>query len=469
MWENPSPVALASLDTSAVARTLSQIADRQDDLADAYFERVEVVELPPEGEPPGFRVRREEGLAVRLIRGPEVWLAARDAIAPAELAGAVRQVARALPPAAYPEPAVEVEPWPEAPGPASLAEVPLAVSRAIRARHAAFPLRLGVGRHRREIQVVGPTLVPPGERESFLSLTAQLPWGRWGMLAPDPAEPALAEGGEEGLRGRRPGRQDEAVKALAETAAEALVERFRCRQAPPPAARRSAVVLGPHAAAVFLHEAVAHALEVDTLGLIGRPERALGLAMGPEILSVLDDPSTAPASVRRTGDDEGSPALRRWLLRQGVVEQPLADRLWARTSDAFEPGAGRRASRHEPPGPRSSHLELVPGEATEEELLSGADGGLWIAEADRGRLDPLTGRFVLEVPCARRIRSGSKADPIGRFALVGTVADLVERVVAVGRDAVAAGAGWCAKGGRRLPVWATAPGLLLDGVEVRPC
>ncbi len=467
MWENSFPVALESLDTSAVARTLSQVADRPDDLADAYFERIEEVELPPEGEAPGFRVRREEGFAVRLVRGPETWLAARDGITPADLADAVRQVARALPPAAYPEPAVEVGPWPQAPGPAELADVPLAVSRAIRARHAAFPLRLGVRRHRREIQVVGSTVVPKEERESFLSLAGELPWGRWGMLAPDPSADAPPAGEADLGRSRR--RMDAAVKALAETAADALVERFRCRQAPAPAARRCAVVLGPHAAAVFLHEAVAHALEVDTLGLVGRPEGALGLAMGPEILSVLDDPSTAPASVRRATDDEGAPVVRRWLLRQGVVEQPLADRLWARISDAFEPGAGRRASRHEPPGPRSTHLELVPGEASEEDLLTGADGGLWVAEADRGRLDPLTGRFVLEVPCARRIRSGGKADPIGRFALVGTVAELVERVAAVGRDAVFAGAGWCAKGGRRLPVWATAPGLLLDGVEVRPC
>jgi len=475
VWENPSPVALESLDTSAVARTLSQIADRSDDLVDAYFERVEEIELPPEAEPPGFRVRREEGFAVRLVRGPEVWLAARDAIAPAELADAVRQVARALPPAAYPEPAVRVGAWSDPPQPAELAELPLAVFRAIRAHHAAFPLRLSARRHRREIQVVGPTLVPPGERESFLSLSAELPWGRWGMLAPDPEldspfnsdrGPAAGPGGTRGQRRRR---TEEAINALAETAAEALVERFRCRQAPPPAARRCAVVLGPQAAAVFLHEAVAHALEVDTLGLAGRPEAALGLAMGPEVLSVLDDPSTAPPSVRRTSDDEGAPVVRRWLLRAGAVEQPLADRLWARGSDAFEPGAGRRASRHDPPGPRSSHLELVPGTASEEDLLVGAGGGLWIAEADRGRLDPLTGRFVLEVPCARRIRSGGRADPIGRFALVGTVAELMERVVAVGSEPVSAGAGWCAKGGRRLPVWATAPGLLLDGVGVRPC
>lgn len=468
VWENSLPVAFETLDTSAVARTLSQIADRPDDLADAYFERLEEVELPAEGDPPGFRVRREEGLAVRLVRGPEAWLAARDTIAPEELADAVRQVARALPPAAYPAPHLAIEPWPALPAPAELADLPLAVSRAIRSRHAAFPLRLAVRRHRRDVQVVSPTLVPAAEHEGFFSLAAELPWGSWGMLAPDVS--GALDGSEPSgtARGRARG-EEAAVVAVAETAAEALVERFRCRQAPPPAARRAAVVLGPHAAAVFLHEAVAHALEVDTLGLTGRPEGALGLAMGPESLSVLDDPATAPASVRRRSDDEGSPVVRRWLLRQGTVEQPLADRAWSRGSEVLEPGAGRRASRHEPPGPRSSHLELVPGDATDQDLLDGADAGLWVAEADRGRLDPLSGRFVLEVPCARRIRSGGKADPIGRFVLVGTVAELVERVVAIGCEPVATGAGWCAKGGRRLPVWATAPALLLDGVEVAPC
>jgi hypothetical protein len=52
--------------------------------------------------------------------------------------------------------------------------------------------------------------------------------------------------------------------------------------------------------------------------------------------------------------------------------------------------------------------------------------------------------------------------------LRGRVADLLTRVVAVGTEARAAGAGWCAKGGQKLPVWATAPALRLDGVEVAP-
>ena len=122
------------------------------------------------------------------------------------------------------------------------------------------------------------------------------------------------------------------------------------------------------------------------------------------------------------------------------MEQPLADRavgprLGAPSSRA--PAAGPVATSR--PGPGRATWSWSPARRPSEDLLDGADGGLWVAEADRGRLDPLSGRFVLEVPCARRIRSGAKADPIGRFALVGTVAELVERVVAVGPEAVARG------------------------------
>jgi predicted Zn-dependent protease len=60
------------------------------------------------------------------------------------------------------------------------------------------------------------------------------------------------------------------------------------------------------------------------------------------------------------------------------------------------------------------------------------------------------------------------AEPVGPCRLTGTVADLLAAVAAVGDRVRPAGAGWCAKGGQKLPVWATAPSLLLENVEVTP-
>lgn len=433
----------SELDTAAVARTLSQIAEQPEDVVDAYFERREDVEMAAEDEGPGLRVWREEGFAIRLVREGHTWLATRDVMDSRPFAEALRQVARALPSATYPEPALRSRPA-EPPAAPELTEFPAAVGRAVRAHHAAFPLRTTVRRHRRWVQVVGPRLVPGPETETFYSVAAEAPWGRYGVLFP---------------------RLD---AEAAETAAVSVVALFRARQAAPPEPFHGPAVLAPPAVAVLLHEAVAHALEADVLAQGGNLEAAVGVAMAAECLDVLDDPSAAPEGVRRTTDDEGAPALRRWLLRGGVVEQPLADALWARTSPVLVPGAGRRGSRHMPPGPRSSHLELLPGEAGEADLLAGAEGGLYLPEASRGSLDPLSGAFALHLPFARRIRRGALGEVVGPCVLRGRVADLLTRVTGVGREARPAGAGWCAKGGQKMPVWATAPAVLLDGVDIVP-
>lgn len=439
---SPPATPFTDLDRAAVARALSQIADRPGDLADAYFERREEVELPADDGVPGVRVRREQGLALRLVRDGRTWLAARDEIAPRTFVEALRQVARALPTAAYPEPRLDVAPWRERPEAAELAGFPSLVDRAVRAHHVAFQLRLAVRRHHRWLQVVAGPLIPAAESESFYSCAAELPWGRYGALLP-----ALDA-------------------AAAEAVAAALVERFRSRNAAPPEPFRGVVVLGPGATAVLLHEAVAHSLEADTLALGGDPEAAAGVRLGAPSLSVLDDPAAAPPGVARRSDDEGSEVRRRWLLREGVVQQPLADARWARSSEVLLPGAARRGDRHALPGPRSTHLELLAGDHDDDDLLADADGGLYVAEASRGALEPLSGIFRLELPVARRIRGGAAADAVGPCRIVGRVAGLLSAVTAVGRSSRPAGAGWCAKGGWKLPVWATVPALRLEGAEV---
>jgi predicted Zn-dependent protease len=439
----------AEIDTAAVARTLSQMAEKPDDVVDAFFERKEEIELPPEDDGPGgpgLRVWREEGFAIRLVRDGKTWLATRDAVDGKPFAEALRQVARALPSATYPEPALRADP-PEPLAAPELYDFPGAVTRAVRNHHVGFPVRLTVRRHRRWVQVVGPRLVPGVESEAFYSIAAEMSWGRYGALFP-----------------RLDG-------AAAESTAAAIVALFRARQAAPPEPFHGAAVLAPPAVAVLLHEAVAHALEADMLAQGGNPEAAVGVSMAAPGLDVLDDPAAAPEGVRRTTDDEGSPVLRRWLLRGGIVEQPLADLLWARTSPVLVPGAGRRGTRHLPPGPRSSHLELLAGTTGDADLLAGgsaSEPALFLPEASRGTLDPLSGEFSLHLPFARRLRGGALTETVGPCILRGRVADLLTRVAAVGRTSVSAGAGWCAKGGQKLPVWATAPMLRLEGVTVVP-
>ncbi len=433
---------LSGLNVTSISRSLSQIADRPDDLVDAYFERLEEVELPPADEALGLRLRREEGFAVRLVRRGRTWLAARDGIRSAAFTQAMRQVARALPSAAYPEPVLETPALGTGVDATEVLAFPSRVSEAIRRHHAAFPYRLTLRRHQRWLRVVGTRFAPEPEHERYYSCSAETPWGRYGTVLPD------------------------LENASVEEVARSLIALFRARDAPPLASHDGVTVLAPAATAVLLHEVVSHALETDTLSMSGRVEAALGLRLGGEALDVLDDPGDAPLGVRRSTDDEGTKVTRRWLLRGGVVDQPLADLSSAFDSSRLMPGAGRRASRTSAPAPRSTYLKLMPGESTPEDLLVESHGGLFLSQVAKGTLDPLSGRFTLYLPYARRIRSGGLGEVVGPCRMHAKVSELLSAVTAIGRDLQPAGAGWCAKGGLKMPVWAAAPSLRVEGIRV---
>jgi predicted Zn-dependent protease len=435
----------SNIDTTAVARALAKIADQPEDLADVFFERREKIELPADGQIPGLRVWREAGLAVRLVRQGRTWLAGRDSITPEAFDEALRRVARAAPLTPPRSPKLAGDHWAEAPTAPQLQELPSLLRRALKEHHLDLNPRLTLRRHRRWVMVVGPRLTSTPERESFYSLIAELPGGgRYGAL----------------------------LNSLGSTAAEQvarnLAQLSQARDSTPPSPWTGPCVLGSAAAAVFLHEAVAHALEADTLALGGHPEAAVGVAMGGPDLNILDDPASAPEGVRRKFDDEGFPVLRRWLLRDGKVEQPICDSSWARSSEVLAAGAGRRGDRHLPPFPRSSHLELTPGVLSQQELMSDADGGLYLSQASRGHLDPHSGQFHLHFPYGRRIHHQVAGDLVGPCVLKGHISDLLAGVKGIGRETRAAGAGWCAKGGIKLPVWATTPEIRLEGLQVLP-
>ena len=437
----------AELDAAGIARVLSQLADQPGDLADAYFERAEEVELPPAGESPGLRVRRESGLAVRLARGNDTWLAGRDRIDTEHFSDAVRRVARALPSTPFGRPDLTSSPWPEIPDAHEVLSFPSLVNQALRALDAGDLIsetQVTVRRHRRWLRVVGMQVSSGVEKESFYSVAAQGRMSRRGAL----------------------------YTALDEAAAESLArglarDRFAA-DSEPPAFERTSCVLGAGAAAVLLHEAVAHALEADILARGGHPEAAIGVSLGSSLLNVFDDPLSAPESVRRRADDEGYPTLRRCLLRAGKVEQPICDSSWSRRSDLLIPGGARRGDRQDQPGPRSHHLELVAGDLGTHELLAGAEGGLYFPEARRGHLDPDSGHFVLGFPYGLRIESGSPGPAVGPCSISGHVTEVLGHIEGIGRDARSAGAGWCAKSGIRLPVWSTAPAIRLAEVEIVP-
>lgn len=428
---------LLASDIAPLTDGLARIAPRPGQEAEAFFERAETVELLPRGAPDRLRLRREQGLSVRRLEAGASRLASADAISGQAFASCCDRVtgtAGSIGPASK----IQVGRWP----PLRIAEIERAerqLAKAVNRRRVGFPMEVTVRRHRRQVQVIRGQVSAPGEFEEYFSLRIKTPWGAWGGLLSSLADEDL------------------------DPVALCLVDRLRSRDLPEHADTPPVVVLGPCAAAVMLHEVVAHTLEADTLALTGTPESVLGLRLGDVHLDVVDDPRLAPDGCGRFSDDEGIPVVARWLLRRGRVRQPLADLSWASRYERLVPGAARRASRHVLPGPRTTHLELLPGDRPDADLFREAAGGLYIGEFESGQLNPFDGGCVLRAPCARRIDASGPADFVGPVEIRSRTADLLAAVTAVGDRPLAAGAGWCVKDGSRLPVWARSPSVRLEG------
>ncbi len=465
-------------DTLRAAHLLARIQTEPGMRADAFFERCLTDRLvrncgsqhdaSSSGADQQRSLRHEQRLAVRLLTQNRSWFESRDELSGRAFDDALRRTARSLSSVPMPRLAISsrlsaADASEGARASAShanaIARLPRAVEAAVLERRAAFPFRLELTHHQRNIALAGPSILAEQQSENFLEFRATLT-----TIARNASDRTATVGGLFALDGLT-GFSSIDRERIGGEIAGLLVERFRARDAPAPAEASVDLVLSPNASAILLHEAVSHALEVDILSLSGNPQDALGVELGSPLLDVLEDPSAAPESVRRTNDDEGTPTQRRWLLRQGRVTQPIADVAWSERNPTTDPGCGRRASRHDLVGPRSHFLELLTGETTQTDLLQGE--GLWLDQVHSGSLQAQTGSVILVAACGRRFKNGNLADRVGPFVLRGHLADLLSSVVAVGNSSEHCGAGWCAKDGQRLPVWARAPSLRLEQVSVR--
>ncbi len=211
-------------------------------------------------------------------------------------------------------------------------------------------------------------------------------------------------------------------------------EELRPGEAPPAvlAGEAAARLLAVFAAAAF--DGRGHAEGSSWLARADRPA-----ALSP-LLSVVDDP-LASDGLPLPFDLEGAPKRRHPLLDRGRPGAPVAGGALAAESGGVPSGHALGAGEALPLHPR-----LVPGSASEAELLAEAAGGIWIGEIGPVELfDPprLGARFAARG--VRRIDAGGELGaPLADLGWEGPLAELLGAVAGVGRETVCrpVGIGW---------------------------
>ncbi|HDQ99404.1 MAG TPA: TldD/PmbA family protein [candidate division WOR-3 bacterium] len=254
---------------------------------------------------------------------------------------------------------------------------------------------------------------------------------------------------------------------------EALVERvgkvaLDLLRAEPVAAGRYTVIVDPLLAAVFCHEAFGHLAEADHVVDNERLREMMrpGTPFGVEELSIVDDATMPGERGSYRYDDEGVPAGRTELIRQGRLVGLLHDRSSAGQMAAPPTGNGRALSCHFPPVVRMSNTFIEPREADVDEMLDKTERGLYIC-GSRGGMTELES-FTFSAQYAWLVESGRKRRLVRDVTLAGNVFETMSHITDIGDDLVLfGGLGGCGKAGQGpLPVGLGAPHLRISDVVV---
>lgn len=260
--------------------------------------------------------------------------------------------------------------------------------------------------------------------------------------------------------GQRPGggRAAAAARSLAGLDLRGVRERARRRQGPPdivpPPEGPVPMVLSQEATAALVELLNRQALASESFrsGISYFRER-LGQPVFHPSVHLRDDP-TDPRGLPFPFDLLGAAARPIDMVSGGVPLTPALDDRLAR-----ELGLPPTPQRVAPDEAVSGHLFLLPGTATEGDLLRAAEGGVWV-----GALDPLEAfaphdlRFRAVARGARLISGGTLSRSLPDLVWEGDLPALLSRVLAVGSELVpiATGAG--------LFRATTAPQIAVDGV-----
>jgi TldD protein len=145
------------------------------------------------------------------------------------------------------------------------------------------------------------------------------------------------------------------------------------------------LILGSEQLALQIHESVGHAIELDRIlgweaafaGTSWLDLAQLGqLRYGSELMNITIDP-TIPGALGSFGyDDEGTPAARRYAVRDGLWVGALAGRDSAAVAGLDYGGAVRSDGWNRLPMVRMTNVGLEPGPHTLEEIIAATDDGI---------------------------------------------------------------------------------------------
>ncbi len=236
------------------------------------------------------------------------------------------------------------------------------------------------------------------------------------------------------------------------------------------------LVAGPEISGIVAHESAGHPTESDRIlgremaqageSFIKKNDR--GRRVGSDIVSLVDDPMHEHSFGFYKFDRDGVKARKRYLYKNGLINEFLSNRESAGRMDEKSNGASRSSEWDKEPLVRMSTTFIEPRDHSFEELVENVKEGIYMKSFTEWNIDDIRFNEKYVGREAYHIQNGEIKEVIRRPVIETTTINFYSSIDAIGKD-LEFSAGTCGKGDpmQGVDVWMGGPHIRLRSLNVR--
>lgn len=258
---------------------------------------------------------------------------------------------------------------------------------------------------------------------------------------------------------------DELVETLAR---EAVAQTSLMFEAIKPKGGEMPVVMGAGSSGILLHEAIGHTFEADfNRKNVSIFSGQFGKKICSPNIDIVDDGTVEHARGAINFDDEGTESQKTYIVKDGVLESYLHDRISAKYYNVKPTGNGRRQSFRYAPLPRMRVTYMEQGDIPEADIIASVKQGVYVDNFTNGQVQIGAGDFTFFVKTGYLIENGKLTQPIKDINIIGNGPGALADITMVGNNLkIDEGAWTCGKDGQGVPVGQGLPSVLVNKLTV---
>ncbi|MGN2383049.1 TldD/PmbA family protein [Pseudomonas juntendi] len=201
------------------------------------------------------------------------------------------------------------------------------------------------------------------------------------------------------------------------------------------------LLLMPDQMMLQIHESIGHPLEMDRI--LGDERNYAGtsfvkasdfgcLQYGSSLLNVTFDPTIGEELASYSFDDDGTPASKQFLIRDGLLLRPLGGALSQFRSGLDGVANSRACGWNRAPIDRMANLNIEPGEHSLEQLIAGIEHGILMRTNRSWSIDDARNKFQFGCEWGQLIENGELKGIVKNPNYRGISAQFWRNLAAVG-------------------------------------